>query len=240
MSDQNSNFSQRVQSPPMQQQQQSLPPPTKRSQVGITELSPRSVAQPLPPLRDMSGSTSVQCSVAPAESIAQIQHENKADAALDSITASLQRASLDQPEPARQREETSASAVSIAQTHEEVDELPVHAELLANETPDAGNMLEPYERSITLDAYLPPSPAAIEQRHDFGSQPYTIEAAGDETPAEEREAELELQSAERDLDRQIYAEDGGELEMLADGGSQVSGLPPSSSYGNELYFDVMV
>lgn len=206
----------------------------------MPELSPRSVAQPLPPIQDMSGSTSVQSSVAPAESIAQLQHENGADAALDSITASLQKTSLDQPEPVRQREETSASAVSIAQTHDEVDELPVHAELAANVAPDAENMLEPYERSITLDAYLPPSPAAIEQRHDFGSQAPTSEAAASETPAEERQAELELQSAERDLDRQLYAEDGGELEMLADGGSQVSGLPPSSSYGNELYFDFMI
>jgi hypothetical protein len=54
------------------------------------------------------------------------------------------------------------------------------------------------------------------------------------TPLQEKEAERELQIAERDLDRQLFAEDGGELDMLVDQERRDSGMPASSSYDSKF------
>lgn len=198
--------------------------------------------------------------------VAELQKEVRADSEVDQLTAAFQQQTIKTEsqdiEIKDEEMDTTLSQIPvpdldesnklpIATDHQQVDTLPVHADLAE---PPIAKTLEPYERTITLDAYLPPSPRP---RHEdgpmnagfFSTLPppptLSVSAPSPETKAvpedslasydesgkghqrlfeedskfpsaQEQEAEIELERAEKELDRELFAEEATELDMLQD------------------------
>lgn len=222
------------------------------SQQQPAELSPRSIAQSLPSIHGQSSSELTQPDTGTPTKDQSGYAQTQTGPSVQDITAFLQSADLDDNRSHRHRSETAAAVLSIAQRHDEVDELPVHAVIAASEE-HRSISLEPHERSITLDAYAghpssstdfeaeigasatSPSQAELPVLAVFSPSPALAKvdfAESISTPVEEQVAEQELQQAENDLARQLYAEDGGELDMLVKPDPD-TGLPASTLYGSE-------